>query len=326
MISGIGEQNTTRRGFSTTSSSNTGSDGAITVVQNSHGFVLGQAVYFDTGVNYWRKALADSNAVTYDTFALAIISDYIGVNSFKVETVADITPTNLSLVVQSTLTLANGDAIWLSQTEQGKYTNIEPTAGFSQHLGFYENGNIHFYPKLPSNLDVLASPVGSVKTRILETADYKLIETVKGCDIDIYVRLKENSLGAKNFSVPIVTAGVYKSFHLLRYKQEIETKNLALAINASAYQGPVLNFNKLLFDGYQEDFGVLGVGGAIGTHAVLDNGSYYSNNNAGDGYTRYFSNLLIPQVGVQGIDMSVNYADNCISQIGLCFNGTVTPL
>lgn len=291
------------------------------VSQEAHGFVHGMPVYFDKGVNYWRKASADVTAEQYDTFSFCVVSDFVSINSFRVESVADITPADWSLITQSGVTIANGDALYLSQSEQGRYTNVQPTTGFEQQLGVYENGCLHFHPQAPVDLNAISTDI----TRVVDNTDYYLESVVRGTAIDIYVRLKENTTGAKTLNIDLIQLGVYAQFCLLRYVQAIESRNYAIT-GSGAYNGPVLSFNKLLNEAIPETFGVSGVGGNIGGHMILDNSSYFSNRSAGSAYPSYFGSQLLPQVSVQALTMQVVYSNNCIAQIGLNFKGQIFPL
>lgn len=294
---------------------------SFTVEQENHGFILGMPIYFDTGVNYWRKAYAGFESDVYDTFAVCVVTQYISIDFFKAETVADITPINWANLTQTGDTLASGDALYLSQTESGKFTNVFPNSGFVQQLGFYENGNLHFYPKQVIDLDIVASPEGSVKTRVQETDDYKLISTLTGNWINIYVRIKENTAGSKVFSVDLIPLGIYQQFQLLRYETAIESKNLAIAGTTT----PVLLFNKLINEGYAETFSVLGVGGNIGLHTVLDN-SAFGVKTPGSANIAYNTSLLLPQVATEAMTMQVTTAGNSRAHIGINIVGLIHPL
>lgn len=286
------------------------------VTQSGHGFVLGDLIYKNTS-NVWVKAIANSNAVSNDTFVTNIVAKVVNANSFYAD--RDL---SVGLLGFRGVTSLVPTAYYLSQTTAGTLTSVEPTAGFRQQVGWGDNGTLDFYPETPVNLDGISSPQGSVITRIVENENYRLVETKTGCEHSIYVRIKENTLGAKTFNVELIQAGDYRLYALSRYIQAIESKNTLIG----GIDAPILSFNKLLHDGYSETFGVQGVGGDIGTHSVLDNGAHYQNNNSGFGAPRYFNTNLLLKVETQNVLMGVNYAGNCMSQIGLVFTGLVFPL
>jgi len=91
------------------------------VTVTGHGFVAGQAIYFD-GTD-WLSGLADDGA----TVATAVVGSVVDANTFTLAKNGQIVTVVPAPLQGTAVTLASGDFMYVSDTEAGKYVTTRPT-------------------------------------------------------------------------------------------------------------------------------------------------------------------------------------------------------
>lgn len=269
----------------------------LIINQTAHGFTLGQVVYVDN--NVWRLAIADANAEVNDSFATEIVTKITDANTFEVAG---------EEYVSVNLGLTNGSVLYLSDTTAGGFTTVEPST-FVQHLGYYNNGIIKFFPRPPQGS---ISPDPTVYTvQQVDNDDYSLTRIESNGLIRIKVVLKPRTTPL-DYDIELIPSGVYNNFAFRSYDQFVNDNNSIFIDDVD------LSFNQLVTGGTPETFSINGR--QIQDHTRLDAFTAGSLNNATPLYNP-FQNLVL----LDSDNILMNVSHNGVDKgYTLIFEGLVT--